>query len=68
MQGGTNKITADVREAILKAFDLAGGVEYLCAVAREDPKALGTSARGMGRSKSGRSCRVRRASEETTEG
>ena len=37
-KGGTNKITADVREAILKAFDLAGGVEYLCAVAREDPK------------------------------
>ena len=24
---------------ILKAFDLAGGVEYLYAVAREDPKA-----------------------------
>jgi hypothetical protein len=48
MQGGTNKITADVREAILKAFDLAGGVEYLCAVAREDPKALGDIGPGNG--------------------
>ena len=36
-KGVPNKVTADVREAILKAFDLAGGVEYLCAVAREDP-------------------------------
>ena len=35
-----SKVTAEVREAILKAFDLAGGVEYLCAVAREDPKAF----------------------------
>ena len=39
-KGVPSKVTAEVREAILKAFDLAGGVEYLCAVAREDPKAF----------------------------
>ncbi len=39
-KGGTNKITADVREAILQAFGIVGGVEYLCAVAREIPKAF----------------------------
>ena len=39
-KGGTNKITADVREAILQAFGIVGGVEYLCAVARENPKAF----------------------------
>ena len=37
-KGGTNKITADVREAILQAFGIVGGVEYLCAVAREIPR------------------------------
>jgi hypothetical protein len=39
-KGGTNKITADVKQAILEAFNALGGVEYLCAVAREDPKAF----------------------------
>jgi hypothetical protein len=36
-KGGTNKITSDVKQAILEAFNALGGVEYLCAVAREDP-------------------------------
>ena len=39
-KGGTNKITADVKQAIMEAFNALGGVEYLCAVAREDPKAF----------------------------
>ena len=39
-KGGTNKITSDVKQAILEAFNAFGGVEYLCAVAREDPKAF----------------------------
>jgi hypothetical protein len=39
-KGGTNKITSDVKQAILEAFNALGGVEYLCAVAREDPKAF----------------------------
>jgi hypothetical protein len=39
-KGGTNKITSDVKQAILEALNALGGVEYLCAVAREDPKAF----------------------------
>ena len=39
-KGGTNKITSDVKQAILEAFNALGGVEYLCAVARENPKAF----------------------------
>jgi hypothetical protein len=39
-KGGTNKITSDVKQAILEAFNALGGVEYLCAVARDDPKAF----------------------------
>ncbi len=39
-KGGTNKITADVKQAIMEAFSILGGAEYLCAVAREDPKAF----------------------------
>jgi hypothetical protein len=39
-KGGTNKITSDVKQAILEAFNALGGVEYLCAVAREDSKAF----------------------------
>jgi len=39
-KGGTNKITADVKQAIMEAFNALGGAEYLCAVAREDPKAF----------------------------
>jgi hypothetical protein len=37
-KGGTNKITSNVKQAILEAFNALGGVGYLCAVAREDPK------------------------------
>jgi hypothetical protein len=40
-KGGTNKITADVREAIIQAFGMVGAVEYLYAVAREDCALLG---------------------------
>jgi hypothetical protein len=36
-KGGTNKITSDVKQAILEAFNALGGAKY--AVAREDPKA-----------------------------
>ena len=39
-KGGTNKVTADVKQAIMEAFNALGGVEYLCAVARKDPKAF----------------------------
>jgi hypothetical protein len=28
-KGGTNKITADARQAIMEAFGMVGGVEYL---------------------------------------
>ena len=41
-KGTSNKITADVREAILEAFHMAGGVEYLRALAFSDPKAFCT--------------------------
>ena len=39
-KGGTNKITADVREAIMEAFSILGGVEYLTKIATTDPKAF----------------------------
>ena len=39
-KGGTNKITSDVREAIMEAFSIVGGVEYLRKIATEDPKAF----------------------------
>ena len=35
--GTPNKISASVKEAILKAFDEAGGQSYLAQVARENP-------------------------------
>jgi len=37
-KGIPNKITTDVRQAILQAFHKAGGVAYLTKVANEDPK------------------------------
>ena len=37
-KGSPNKITADVKAAILQAFELEGGVEYLRQVARDDQK------------------------------
>ena len=39
-KGGTNKITSDVRQAIMDAFSILGGAEYLRKVATEDPKAF----------------------------
>ena len=41
-KGGANKITADVRQAIMEAFSILGGAEYLRKVATEDPKAFCT--------------------------
>lgn len=35
--GTPNKVTAEVKDAILKAFDNAGGVSYLEGVAKENP-------------------------------
>jgi hypothetical protein len=70
-KGVPNKVTAEVREAILKAFDLAGGVEYLCAVAREDPKAfcalLGKLIPGQGRGRRGQSAGAQDDDPRTTQ-
>jgi hypothetical protein len=41
-RGTPNKITRNVREAILAAFEEAGGVDYLRTVAKEDPKTFCT--------------------------
>ena len=41
-KGTPNKITKNVREAILQAFEEAGGVVYLRRVAKEDPKTFCT--------------------------
>ncbi len=37
-KGSPNKITASVKEAIMAAFDNAGGVEYLEGIAKSDPR------------------------------
>lgn len=37
-KGTPNKITADVKAAIVEAFHKAGGVEYLETVAKSDPR------------------------------
>lgn len=37
-KGTPNKVTADLKAAVLGAFDNAGGQKYLEAVARDDPK------------------------------
>jgi hypothetical protein len=37
-KGVPNKSTAKVKEAILRAFDEAGGHKYLMKVAKDDPK------------------------------
>jgi hypothetical protein len=37
-KGATNKITANVKQAIMEAFSALGGVEYLKRVAITDPK------------------------------
>ena len=37
-KGKPNKLTVDLREAIKKAYEEAGGVDYLKRVAQTDPK------------------------------
>ena len=37
-KGSLNKITASIKEAILEAFENAGGVEYLEGIAKSDPR------------------------------
>lgn len=39
-KGSPNKITADIRSAIVQAFDKVGGVNYLVVQARENPQAF----------------------------
>lgn len=39
-KGVPNKLTMDVKTAIVEAFDKAGGVDYLVGVASDDPKAF----------------------------
>jgi len=36
--GSRNRVTIEVKQAILKAFDDAGGAGYLLTVAQDDPK------------------------------
>lgn len=36
-KGSLNKTTQSIKEAILNAFEQAGGVEYLAQVARDNP-------------------------------
>tara|TARA_R110000772_G_scaffold67964_2_gene150549 strand:- start:116 stop:412 length:297 start_codon:yes stop_codon:yes gene_type:complete len=37
-KGVPNKLTQDIRAAISEAFDRAGGVNYLVALAKDEPK------------------------------
>jgi len=39
-KGTPNKLTADVRAAIMQAFDAVGGAKWLETLARRDPKAF----------------------------
>lgn len=41
-KGSTNKITANIKEAIEKAFEGVGGAEYLMRQAEENPQAFMT--------------------------
>jgi hypothetical protein len=41
-KGTPNKVTADVRAAILAAFDKVGGIEYLAVQAHDNPAAFMT--------------------------
>jgi hypothetical protein len=41
-KGVANKITQEVRRAIMEAFSILGGAEYLTKIARTDPKAFCT--------------------------
>lgn len=37
-KGASNKITREIKEAIIEAFDKAGGVDYLVGVAKSNPQ------------------------------
>ena len=37
-KGAVNKTTRNIREAIEKAFNQAGGVDYLVTLAKDDPR------------------------------
>lgn len=37
-KGSPNKTTKAIREAVVEAFDKAGGVDYLVQLAKDDPK------------------------------
>lgn len=37
-KGVPNKITANIKAAIIEAFDKAGGAEYLLQIAKTDPR------------------------------
>ena len=41
-KGTPNKTTAQVKDAILKAFDQAGGAKYLLKVSEDDPRTFCT--------------------------
>lgn len=41
-KGTPNKVTATVRDALMVAFEKAGGVDYLVRMADEEPKAFMT--------------------------
>jgi hypothetical protein len=41
-KGASNKITRDIKEAILAAFDKVGGADYLARQADENPTAFMT--------------------------
>ncbi len=37
-KGSPNKVTRELREAVLNTFEMVGGEEYLANVARNDPR------------------------------
>jgi len=39
-KGSVNKLTKDIKEAVIAAFDKAGGIEYLVTQSRENPQAF----------------------------
>jgi hypothetical protein len=41
-KGSPNKTTRAIREAVVEAFDKAGGVDYLVSLAQTDPKTFCT--------------------------
>lgn len=41
-KGSQNKVTLKVKEAMMEAFEKAGGVQYLVALAHEDPRTFCT--------------------------